>query len=89
MIEIVPTSRFRRAFKRKIRGNKKLETRFRERVVIFQNDPFDPRLKTHKLTAQLEGLWSFSVDYDVRIIFSFVESNRALFVDIGTHAEVY
>lgn len=89
MTEIVLSSRFRKAFKRKVRGNKILETRFRERVTVFQSDPFDPRLKTHQLSGQLEGLWSFSVDYDVRVVFSLLETNRALFVDIGTHEEVY
>lgn len=89
MTDIVLTSRFRKAFKRKLRGNKKLEQRFRDRVEVFQNDPFEPRLRTHQLSGQLQGLWSFSVDYDCRVIFSFVEPNRALFVDIGTHEEVY
>ena len=89
MIEIVPTSRFRKAFKRKVRGKKNLEARFRQRVAIFQNDPFDPRLRTHRLAGQLEGWWSFSIGYDVRVVFSFGEPNRALFVDIGTHEEVY
>jgi mRNA-degrading endonuclease YafQ of YafQ-DinJ toxin-antitoxin module len=89
MTEIVLSSRFRKAFKRKIRGNKKLEQRFRDRVAIFQFDPFDPRLRTHQLSGELQGLWSFSVDYDSRVIFSFAESNQALFVDIGTHEEVY
>ena len=89
MIEIVSTSQFRKAFKRKIRGNKKLEQRFRDRIAIFQADPFDPRLRTHQLSGQLQGLWSFSVDYDARVILSFVETNRVLFIDIGTHEEVY
>ncbi len=89
MTEIVPTSGFRKAFKRKVRGNKDLEVRFRDRIAIFQRNPFDPRLKTHRLAGQLQGLWSFSVDYDVRVVFSFAEGNRVLFVDIGTHDEVY
>lgn len=89
MTEIVLTSGFRKAFKRKVRGNNKLETRFRERAIIFQSNPFDPRLKTHRLAGQLEDSWSFSVDYDCRVIFTFVERDRALFVDIGTHEEVY
>ena len=89
MTEIVLTPRFRRSFKRKIRGNKILETRFRDRVDIFQTDPFDPRLKSHRLSGQLQGSWSFSIDYDVRVVFSFVEANRVLFIDIGTHEEVY
>src|SRR5437773_11860512 len=61
MIEIVPTSGFRKAFKRKVRGNKILETRFRHRIALFQSNPFDPRLKTHQLSGRLQGLWSFSV----------------------------
>ena len=89
MIEITPSSSFRRAFKRRVRANKILEARFWERVAIFQKDPFDPRLRTHRLSGQLQGLWSFSVDYDVRVVFSFLEPSRALFVDIGTHEEVY
>jgi len=89
MTEIVPTSGFRKAFKRKVRGNKALEARFRERIAIFQDDPFDARLKTHRLAGQLQGWWSFSIDYDVRVVFSFVEPSRVLFVDIGTHEEVY
>ncbi len=56
MTEIVPTSGFRKAFKRKVRGNKNLEARFRDRVAIFQKDPFDPKLKTHRLSGQLQGL---------------------------------
>ena len=89
MTEIAPTPAFRKAFKRKVRGNKNLELRFRDRIAIFQNDPFDPRLKTHRLSGQLQGLWSFSIDYDVRVVFSFDEPHRVLFVDVGTHEEVY
>jgi len=66
MTEIVLASSFRKAFKRRIRGNTKLEQRFRDRVAIFQNDPFDARLRTHQLSGQLQGLWSFSIDYDCR-----------------------
>ena len=89
MTEIVLTSGFRKAFKRRVRGNKNLEVRFQDRVAIFQVNPFDPRLKTHRLSGKLQGLWSFSVDFDVRVVFSFVEPIRVVFVDIGTHDEVY
>ena len=41
------------------------------------------------MSGQLQGLWSFSIDYDVRVVFSFAEPNQAVFVDIGTHEEVY
>lgn len=37
----------------------------------------------------MKDWWSFSVDYDLRVIVLFIEPNRALFADIGTHDEVY
>jgi len=50
---------------------------------------FEPQLKTHKLTGKLQDLWSFSIDYDLRVIFYFVNETNAVFVDIGSHDEVY
>ena len=56
------------------------------RVELFRNNPFDPRLKTHKLTGALKGFYSFSIDYTVRVIFEFVEKNTALLHSIGDHS---
>jgi proteic killer suppression protein len=89
MTEIAFSSSFKRAFKRRIKGNTVLETRFWDRVGTFQNNPFDQALRTHKLSGRLKDLWSFSIEYDLRVVFTFVEADRALFVDIGTHEEVY
>lgn len=52
---------------------------------LFTADPFDLSLKTHKLSGKLKELWSFSVDYDERILFYFTEDEKAVFVDIGSH----
>ena len=89
MIEVAFGASFKRAFRKRIQGRAGLEARFWERLAIFQNNPFDARLRTHKLSGQLKDLWSFSVEYDARVIFSFVDDRRALFIDIGTHKEVY
>ena len=89
MTEVAFSSSFKRAFKRKIKGNAGLESHFFERLEIFQNNPFDQRLRTHKLSGRLKDLWSFTIEYDLRVVFSFLEGERVLFVDIGTHEEVY
>jgi addiction module RelE/StbE family toxin len=89
MTEVAFSLSFQRAFKRRIKGNSALEARFWERLELFQNNPFDQKLRTHKLSGQLKDLWSFSIQYDLRVVFSFLEGDRALFVDIGTHEEVY
>ena len=66
-----------------------MEERFWTRVEWFADDPFDPRLRTHKLSGELSDLWSFSITYDVRVIFYFTGEDNAVFVDIGSHDEVY
>jgi mRNA-degrading endonuclease YafQ of YafQ-DinJ toxin-antitoxin module len=99
MTEVAFSSSFKRAFKRRIKGNAVLEARFWEKLEIFRNNPFDQRLRTHKLSGRLKDLWRgtryelpsqcFSIEYDLRIVFSFLEGDRALFIEIGTHEEVY
>jgi mRNA-degrading endonuclease YafQ of YafQ-DinJ toxin-antitoxin module len=89
MVEIGFSSSFRRAFKKRIKGNIDLEARFWQKVEQFTIDPFDQSLKTHKLSGKLKELWSFSVEYDERVLFYFTEDGNAVFVDIGSHDEVY
>jgi mRNA-degrading endonuclease YafQ of YafQ-DinJ toxin-antitoxin module len=89
MVEISFSSSFRRAFKKRIKGNLDLEARFWQKVEQFTIDPFDQSLKTHKLSGKLKELWSFSVEYDERVLFYFAEDGNAVFVDIGSHDEVY
>ena len=70
----------------------------RERIInvlyLLANDPFTPSLKTHKLTGSLENLWSCSVAYDCRIIFTFsededLEESFIVLLNLGSHDEVY
>ena len=72
-----------------MKGNVKLQDKFWQKVEHFIQDPFEPQLKTHKLTGKLQDLWSFSIDYDLRVIFYFVNEINAVFVDIGSHDEVH
>lgn len=89
MIEISFSSSFQRAFKRRVKGNAELEAKFWKKVEQFIQDPFDRSLKTHKLTGKLKELWSFSVEYDQRVVFYFTDEGKAVFVDIGNHDQVY
>ena len=89
MTQVFFSSTFKRAFKKRIAGRKDLEEKFWRRVEIFTADPYDPRLRTHKLSGILSELWSFSLAYDLRVIFHFMPQNRAVFENIGSHDEVY
>ena len=74
MIKVSFSSSFRRAFKKRIKGNTKLESRFWVKLEVFTNNPLDPSLRTHKLSGKLKDLWSFSVEYDQRVIFYFTDT---------------
>lgn len=83
------SSTFDRAYKKRIRGNKELEIRFAERLHRFMENPRDPSLHVHKLSHDLTGLFAFKIDYDCRVVFEYIDPDHALFVDIGTHDQVY
>jgi mRNA-degrading endonuclease YafQ of YafQ-DinJ toxin-antitoxin module len=86
--EFVWGSAFRRAFKNRVAGQPE-ERLFWERLEILRQDPFDARLKTHRLAGKLEQYWAFSVAYDCRVVFRFLSDTRVLLANIGTHDEVY
>lgn len=57
-----------------------------EKEVIFKINPFDKRLHTHKLSGKLIGYWAFWVNYNYRVIFSFIDKNIVRFHSIGNHS---
>ncbi|MEO8890785.1 MAG: type II toxin-antitoxin system YafQ family toxin [Coleofasciculaceae cyanobacterium] len=89
MLGISFSSSFRRAYKKRIKGNLDLEVKFWQKVEQFTIDPFEQSLKTHKLSGKLKDLWSFSLEYDERVLFYFTEDGNVVFVDIGSHDQVY
>lgn len=80
-MEIRYSPKFMRQYK-KLPGE--IKSRVKKREVIFCKDPFDPRLKTHKLHGSQNGFMAFSVDYSYRIIFK-LYGGEAVFYEIGTH----
>lgn len=84
------------AFVREAKRLAKKDARAAERLLaslaLLQEDPFDPRLKTHKLKGDLAGSWACSFGYDSRVVFEFVthEGEEAILLQsVGTHDEVY
>ncbi|MCH8821678.1 type II toxin-antitoxin system mRNA interferase toxin, RelE/StbE family [Patescibacteria group bacterium] len=57
-----------------------------QKEAIFQNNPFNLKLKTHKLKGKFRNYYSFSITYSYRIVFRFLTKNKVLFVDCGDHS---
>jgi mRNA-degrading endonuclease YafQ of YafQ-DinJ toxin-antitoxin module len=63
----------------------KIQEKAIEKINIFRENPFDSRLKTHKLHGKDRDCWAFWIDYKFRIKFIFLSDNEVLFLDIGPH----
>lgn len=79
---------YSRRFKKSLQPYRSSKTTIKEKIELFLKDPFNPQLKTHKLTGKLSGYWSFSVTYHLRILFEFIDAKTVGLIDIGTH-EIY
>jgi mRNA-degrading endonuclease YafQ of YafQ-DinJ toxin-antitoxin module len=60
----------------------------REVFAIFKQNPFDPRLRTHKiqkLSARYGRLiYAAEIEANLRVVF-YIEDNAVVTVDIGSH----
>lgn len=74
--------RFDRSFK-KLPPHVKRD--FFEKVKLFEQNPRDPRLHTHKLQGIHRGALSFYLVNGFRVIFRFAEPITVDFIDIGPH----
>ena len=84
-MQIIYSPKFIREYK-KLPNEIKYTAEQKEKA--FRENPFNPQLKTHKLSGKLKNFWSFSIDYKYRIIFEFANKNTVYFHSVGNH-EIY
>ena len=80
---------FKKAYQKRIVRNQNLAARTKERIRMFAENPRNPFLGDHALVGKKSRLRAFSVTGDIRIVYYPAADNRALFLDIGTHPQVY
>lgn len=66
----------------------KLFKRIQKQLSLFATDPRHKSLRVHKLSGDLEDMWSISITKDLRMTY-LQNGDEAYFFDIGTHDEVY
>jgi addiction module RelE/StbE family toxin len=94
MRELIWSKTFIRVAKKAIKKNPKLSREIESTLNSLVEDPFAPKLETHKLKGKLSGSWACSIDHHLRIVFEFVSNKNdgeedIFLIDIGTHNEVY
>ena len=69
--------------------NVKLSERIQKQLYLFSTNPKHPSLRIHELNANMSNLWSVSITMSVRMVYKLLSEDKAYFVKIGTHKEVY
>ncbi len=82
-MEIFYSPQFERDYRRLPQETKE---RAKEKEKIFRKDPFDSRLKTHRLRGRFREFWALSIDYRFRIILRFLGEKQVRFYAVGDHS---
>lgn len=82
-MKIIYSSSFERAYKKLPSA---VKTSAEKAEQVFRQDPFDPRLKTHKLKGRLKDFWSFSITQKYRIVFELGKEGIVYFHLVGDHS---
>ncbi len=56
-----------------------------EKIELFKDAKFHKQLKVHKLKGRLKGRYSFSVNYQTRIVFTYVSKREIVLLAVGDH----
>ncbi len=82
----------RRFKKQYSKVNAKTQKAFEERLLLFKQNPFHPRLNNHSLTGKFNDYRSINITGDIRAIFRESKKNDELIIDfefLGTHSQLY
>lgn len=79
---------FRKHYQQRVASNLKLDKQFHARVKLFLDGVREAPLDDHALTGDLRGRRAFSITGDCRVVY-FESESDLVFLDIGTHNQVY
>ena len=86
-MKLIPHKKFTKQLKLLPR---KIQLRAKDRLQIFQNNPFNPILRNHELRGKYEGFRSINITGDYRLVFEEREDGSVvLLLMIGTHSDLY
>ena len=81
MLKLTYTERFQKHYV-KLSGEEKRQ--FRKKLAVFADNPLHPSLRTKRIKGT-DGLFEFSVNMDIRVIWFYEGDALVALVDIGHH----
>jgi len=88
-VKITLHPNYKKSFKSRILRNKKLVQKTTDRTKLFVSDATNPLLKDHGLTGAKRRLRGFWITGDIRIVYVRKSRDEVIFLDIGSHNQVY
>ena len=67
----------------------KHKEKFKEKLMLFGKDLFNPVLNNHALSGKYRGYRSINITGDLRAIYKMEDDDNALFVKIDSHSNLY
>jgi len=86
MLNATYSKNFKKSLKKK---DKFIQEKVRERIRLLREDPSNVLLNNHKLHGEYGGCNSINITGDFRVVFKYLNENQVVFLDIGTHTELY
>lgn len=66
----------------------RIAKKIQKQLKLFAIDPKHKSLRVHKLSGELDNIWSISITKNIRMTY-LQDGDEALFFDFGTHDQVY
>ena len=60
-----------------------------QKLLILTNNPFDTRLHTKQLSTPLEGIFSFRITREYRVLFRFVDAEHIFVFSAKHRKDIY
>jgi len=94
MNKIILSPQFEKAYRKFVKRLPLLQIKIDKSIKLLENNIYDKRLQTHKLSGKLFGSMACSCGYDCRIVFKYfydekTKEGNILLITIGSHEEVY
>ena len=67
------------------RLNAHLKEEVKEKIFLFKDEKNHSTLKVHKLKGNLKNIYSFSINYKIRIVFEYEDKTTVNLLYIGSH----
>jgi addiction module RelE/StbE family toxin len=80
---------FKKAYKKRVANLSSLARKTEERIALFKQNQSHPILKDHRLVGKLGQYRAFSVTGNIRVVYQRLSPDNVVFMDIGTHNQVY